>query len=584
MALKVGELYGELRLNDSGWKATMNSAQNTLQSLSSNLTALGATLTASVTLPIIGLGAAAIKSAGDMEQTKIALTTMLGSAQQATSFIKDVQNFAAKTPFEFSGLIQNSKQLIAFGFEANSIIPVMTNLGNAVASVGGNGDTINRIIMQLGQMKSIGKASMEDIRPIAEAGVPVFRYLAQGLGKSQGEISKMVGAGQLSAEAFMDGLMKGMSNDSKLKGMMDNQSKTFLGQWSNLKDQIFQTLVPLGEPLIKIAKDILKATQPLLDIVKRVAEGFAKSPKFVQILGVTFAGAAALAGPLLVVAGSIAGAIISIIAIASVVGPALGAAFAVATGPVGWVAGAILAVGAALVIAYKKIAPFRDAVNEACGRIKEAFGGLWDSIKKLWSVLAPVREVMGAVAGRAAKAALSGIAAVLKTISQIVLAVAISIQWVVYLLSNFFNLLFGGKNSAFSISAVKSTEALANIIYTANEKIKKDKKSNIAEAAQAEIDSIMDVIKKQREQAEERRQQLRDAMGFKGVTELWRMAMEAGIKGSLGRAKESTEITTANLPQAKELQEIRAETRRLNRQVSDLNSLIRDRLGVVSGT
>jgi hypothetical protein len=108
-------------------------------------------------------------------------------------------------------------------------------------------------------------------------------------------------------------------------------------------------------------------------------------------------------------------------------------------------------------------------------------------------------------------------------------------------------------------------------------------KKKAAALAQSEIDGIMKVIQTQREQAEERRQQLRDAMGFRDVTELWHMAMETGIKGTLGKAKESADITQANLPNSKELQEMRDCLKRQEKNQTDLNALVRERLGVVSG-
>ncbi|MCE5200848.1 MAG: tape measure protein [Armatimonadota bacterium] len=608
MALKVGELFGTLGLDDSGWNSAIKSAHTSLQNIGSELKNLGGMLTVGVTLPLLGLGGAAIKVAGDMEQTRIALTTMLGSADKATAFIKDIQQFAAKTPFEFSGLIQNSKQLIAFGYEANDIIPIMTNLGNAVSSVGGNGETINRIIMQLGQMKSIGKASMEDIRPIAEAGVPVLRYLAQGLGKSQAEISKMISLGSLSAEAFMDGLMKGMSNDSKLKGMMDKQSKGLLGLWSNFKDWLFQTLEPLGEPLAKIGKNLLTAIQPIMAIVKRIAEGFAKLPTGVQALIIGFVGAVAAIGPLLVAVGSVISAITSIVAVAPAIGTAIGAAVAAASGPVGWIIAGVVAIGTALVLAYNKVKPFRDAVNQAWSSIKEAFSGLWESVKKLLSALSPVFNVMKKIWGAEAKVGLMAIGATLKIvgiiISGIVSAIALGIEKLIELIRkigtavlailatikpqarSLFETLATDEKNGFGDSLagmLKRWQGAFKAFGSVGKATADERKRQLAEVAQAEIDSIMKVIEKQREQAEERRQQLRDAMGFKGVTELWHMAMEAGLKGSLGKAKESTEVTKANLPNAKELQDIRETLKRQEKNQTDLNSLVRERLGVVTG-
>ena len=64
---------------------------------------------AGVTAGLGALGVAGVKMAADMEQSEIAFTTMLGSADKAKSFLADLSAFAAKTPFELPGLISSSR-------------------------------------------------------------------------------------------------------------------------------------------------------------------------------------------------------------------------------------------------------------------------------------------------------------------------------------------------------------------------------------------------------------------------------------------------------------------------------------------
>lgn len=100
------------------------------------------------------------------------------------------------------------------------------------------------------------------------------------------------------------------------------------------------------------------------------------------------------------------------------------------------------------------------------------------------------------------------------------------------------------------------------------------------EAADREIDSIIAVMQKRREEAEERRQQARQAMGFVDVGSLWQMAMVAGVRGSLGKATESTTGTAKDVPQTRELIAIRDQLRKQEQAQWELNSLVRERLGV----
>src|SRR4051794_32750989 len=75
-----------------------------------------------------GLGYAALKAAGDMEQTEVAFTTMLGSGEKAQQFMRQLIQFAKTTPFTLTGLNEASKQLLAYGFAQEEVIPNLTAL------------------------------------------------------------------------------------------------------------------------------------------------------------------------------------------------------------------------------------------------------------------------------------------------------------------------------------------------------------------------------------------------------------------------------------------------------------------------
>src|SRR4051795_4350513 len=70
------------------------------------------------------------------ENSLLAFTTMLGSGEKARQMMANLQKFAIATPFTLSGLIPATQQLIAFGFQADEVIPILTRVGNAVAGLG----------------------------------------------------------------------------------------------------------------------------------------------------------------------------------------------------------------------------------------------------------------------------------------------------------------------------------------------------------------------------------------------------------------------------------------------------------------
>lgn len=191
-----------------------------------------------------GLGVYAVKLASDMENTRVAFTTMLGSAEKAGAFIKDLQNFAARTPFEFKGLTESAQQMMAYGIEAKNVIPTLTAVGNAVAAVGGGQDKIARVTTALGQMYAKGTVQAEEMRQLTEAGIPAWEILAKTLNTDVAGAMDMVTKRQVDAQNGVASLVAGMNE--KFGGMMEKQSKTVTGSFSNLMDGLEMAAISAG--------------------------------------------------------------------------------------------------------------------------------------------------------------------------------------------------------------------------------------------------------------------------------------------------------------------------------------------------
>lgn len=72
---------------------------------------------------------------GNLEKSEIAFTTMLGSEEKALSMLKDLTDFAKKTPFELVGIRDSAKQLLAMGITQEKMIPSLKALGDISAGL-----------------------------------------------------------------------------------------------------------------------------------------------------------------------------------------------------------------------------------------------------------------------------------------------------------------------------------------------------------------------------------------------------------------------------------------------------------------
>ncbi len=212
-----------------------------------------------------------LKAAGDFEQVEIAFETMLGSAEKAKELLKDITQFAAKTPFSLKGIVASSKSLLAFKFSQEEIIKTMTNLGNIAAGVGR--DKLPTLVRAFGKIRVKGKASMEELNMLLEAGVPILDELAKNFNVTTEELFKMITAGKVRFED-VDIALNNLSTGSGLfADLMEKQSKSFLGILSNIQDFLHNTAIQIGKELLPQAKAMANEFLTILETSKELIKG-----------------------------------------------------------------------------------------------------------------------------------------------------------------------------------------------------------------------------------------------------------------------------------------------------------------------
>lgn len=274
MSLSVGDLVGYLRLDDDQYQRTLRKADGDASSFASRmgrgLTIAGAAFGA---LGVAG-GSMGIKTAAGMEQAKIAFTTMLGSAEKADTFLKDLAAFAAKTPFEFPELQTAASSLISAGIEADKVIPIMTTLGDVTSGMGTGSEGVQRATVALQQMSAAGRITGEDLNQLRDAGIPVFDLLAAATGKSKEAVAALAQEGKLGAKELGQ-LMKALESGKGLErfsGLMEKQSQSLSGMWSTFMDTLNMGLASAITPIIPMLKDGLGgAAEFLANVLPKVA-------------------------------------------------------------------------------------------------------------------------------------------------------------------------------------------------------------------------------------------------------------------------------------------------------------------------
>lgn len=276
------ELAGELRainapIEQAGGKAGRSFGDKLHDGIKSRLSGIAAMLKTGLVVgaaaAVAGLGALTVfglKSAAALEQTTIGIEALTGSAEVAKQFLGELQQFAAKTPFEFSGVADASRRVLAFGqsvgIARDEVIPTLTTIGDLVSVLGGTQENVDSVIRALGQMASKGKVSQEEILQLAEA-LPGFNAnaaIAASLGLPVSETLKLITAGGVDATTGINALLDGMAQFPGAAGAMEKQAGTLLGVFSTFKDTIGIALTNAFQPAIPAIKDALNELTPVM--------------------------------------------------------------------------------------------------------------------------------------------------------------------------------------------------------------------------------------------------------------------------------------------------------------------------------
>lgn len=257
---KIGEVQKNLRakLGKVGFEFSKGSL-NVLAGMAAGMTALGA---------------AAVRSAAQMEQNRVAFTTLLRSAEKAKRFLAAMEKFAATTPFELPGVLAASKRLLAFGFSAEQVLPILRAVGDSAAALGLGEEGIQRMTLAIGQMQAKGKIQAQEMLQLAEAGVPAWELLAKAIGVDIPTAMKMAEQGQISAAQGIQAIVAGMN--TKFSGMMEAQAQTINGIMSNIRDSVGQTMTAIGDDIVRglNLKEHFKGMQDWLANFAQAVKGY----------------------------------------------------------------------------------------------------------------------------------------------------------------------------------------------------------------------------------------------------------------------------------------------------------------------
>lgn len=237
--MAIGKLNLKLGVDVSDLDKELGKVERSMSRFGSNMQNIGSTLTQSLTLPIIGLGAASLKSFADIEKLQNGLIAIMGSSEEAGIEMEKLRKVAENPGLALPEVVKASASLQSVGMNADAARETITQFGNAVARAGGGAEQFDGVVLALSQISAVGKVTQEDLNQIKERLPEFARVMKEEFGVVTAEGIRELG---ISSEEFIKRSVGALGNLERANGGLAN---TF----DNLKDNVGASLAELGKAI-----------------------------------------------------------------------------------------------------------------------------------------------------------------------------------------------------------------------------------------------------------------------------------------------------------------------------------------------
>lgn len=218
------------------------------------------------------------------ELQRVALGAILQDTNEANKVFVQVQNMALQSPFSIMQLERATKQIAAFGFEGNKLMPTLKMLADMSAGLGVD---IDRLILVMGHLKARNFLEGTMVRQFTNAGFNVLgelsKYYSELEGKmvSVGEVQDRVKKKMVSFGDVEEVLKRVTSAGGMFYDMQKKQSDSIWGQMQRITDAYDLMLNEIGQQNESSIKAALTAVRTLIanweyieGAIKSVGAGF----------------------------------------------------------------------------------------------------------------------------------------------------------------------------------------------------------------------------------------------------------------------------------------------------------------------
>jgi tape measure domain-containing protein len=292
--MALGKLNLKLGIDVSNLEKELGKVERSMARFGSQMQNIGSTMTQSLTLPLLGVGAASLKAFADMEKLENGLIAIMGTSEGAKEELDKLRKVAENPGLALPQVVQASASLQSVGMSADAARETITQFGNAVARSGGGAEQFSGVTLALSQISAVGKVTQEDLNQIKERLPEFARVMKEEFGTVTAEGIRAIG---VSSEEFITRSVSALAKLERAQGGLGN---TF----DNLKDNVTASLAEFGKA-INESLNLQAVAESLSKYIQGLVDGFKNLTPEVQGFIVKAALVAASIGPIIFIVGKL---------------------------------------------------------------------------------------------------------------------------------------------------------------------------------------------------------------------------------------------------------------------------------------
>lgn len=206
---------------------------------------------------------------GEIQSLQTSFETLVGNKQQAEGLFNSIREFATSTPMQLKDLAGAAQTMMSFNIPVEQIMENLKALGDVSM---GDAQKFQSLSLAFSQMSATGKLMGQDLLQMINAGFNPLATMSEKTGKSISELKDEMSKGAISADMVRQAFIDATSEGGKFNGMLEAQSKTLRGAYSNLQGAIGDMFNSIGEQSEGIMAGTLNVATELVKNYEKVGK------------------------------------------------------------------------------------------------------------------------------------------------------------------------------------------------------------------------------------------------------------------------------------------------------------------------